>query len=104
MKAVKNVLGSYIKLCYVYVKFKWANQSYSSLKISQLINVQWRTCDKNGKQIFQWELEKLWSFDKARNDLIEKNRDMSSEKYILLDFAKYLSFSEVQKNSKIVNV
>ena len=28
---------------------------------------------------------------------------MVSEKYILLDFAKNLSFSEVQKNSKIVN-
>ena len=29
---------------------------------------------------------------------------MGCEKYILLDFAKYLSFSEVQKNSKVVNV
>ena len=29
---------------------------------------------------------------------------MGSEKYILLDFPKYLSFSEVQKNSKVVNV
>ena len=29
---------------------------------------------------------------------------MDSEKYILLDFAKYLSFSEVQKNNKVVNV
>ena len=29
---------------------------------------------------------------------------MGSEKYTLLDFAKYLSFSEVQKNSKDVNV
>ena len=29
---------------------------------------------------------------------------MSSEKYNLLDFTKYLSFSEVQKNSKVVNV
>ena len=29
---------------------------------------------------------------------------MSSESYILLDFTKYLSFSAVQKNCKIVNV
>ena len=72
MKAVKNVSTSYIKLCYVYVKFKWTNQSCSSSKISQLINVEWHTCDRNGKEFFQWKLEKLWSFDKARNILIEK--------------------------------
>ena len=29
---------------------------------------------------------------------------MGSEKYVLLDFAKYPSLSEVQKNSKVVNV
>ena len=29
---------------------------------------------------------------------------MGSEKSIPLDFAKYLSFSEAQKNSKVVNV
>ena len=29
---------------------------------------------------------------------------MDSEKYTLLGFAKHLSFSEVQKNSKVVNV
>ena len=49
----------------------------------------------------------FWSFDKARNVLIEKkkkNRDMGSKKYILLDLAKHLSFSEVQKNSKVINV
>ena len=26
----------------------------------------------NGKQLFQWKLEKIWSFDKARNVLIKK--------------------------------
>ena len=45
----------------------------------------------NGKQFFQRKLEKLWSCDKARNVLIEKNRDEGSGKYILLDFPKYLS-------------
>ena len=29
---------------------------------------------------------------------------MGSEKYILLDLAKHPSFSEMQKNSKVVNV
>ena len=29
----------------------------------------------SGKQLFQWKLEKGWSFDKARNILIENNRD-----------------------------
>ena len=43
---------------------------------NQPINVEWRTCDRNSKQ------EKLCSFDKARNVLIEKNEDMGSEKYI----------------------
>ena len=61
------------------------------------INVEWRTCDRNGKQ------EKLWSFDKARNFLIKENEGKGSEK-ISLDIAKYLSYSEVQKNSKIANV
>ena len=67
MKAVKNLLPTYIKLCYVYVKFKWANQSWLYSKINQ-----WML---NGKQLFQWKLEKIWSFDKARNVLIKKNKD-----------------------------
>ena len=59
----------------------------------------------NGKQFFQWKLEKLWLFHKARNVLLEKNRDEDSGKYILLDFAKYLKYhSERQKSSKISNI
>ena len=34
----------------------------------------------------------------------KKNRDIGSEADILLDFTKYLIFSEVQKNSKVVNI
>ena len=36
----------------------------------------------------------------------KKDKEMDSEKYIstTLGFAKYLSYSEVQKNSKVVNV
>ena len=44
-------------------------------------------------KVAQWKLEKLWSFKKARNVLIKKI-------YILLDFAQYLRFQEVVKNSK----
>ena len=50
MKAAKIFLTSYIKLCYVYVKL--TNESFSSSKISQYINVEWCTCDRNGKQFF----------------------------------------------------
>ena len=92
LKAV-NVLTSYTKLCYVYVQFKQANQSCSPLKTSQSINVEWRTCDKNG-----------WSFDKARNVLMEKIKIWAVENIFSLDFVKYLSYSEVQKNSKVVNI
>ena len=68
-----NVLTSYIKFCYAYVKFKRANQSCSPSKIRESINGKWRTCDRNGKQFFEWKQEKLWSFHEARNVLIEKN-------------------------------
>ena len=53
MKAVKNILTSYIKLCYVYVKLKRTNQSCSPSKVRRPINVEWRSCDRNGKQFFQ---------------------------------------------------
>ena len=40
----------------------------------------------------------------ARNVLIEKNKDMGSEKNIPLDFTECISYSKVQKKSKVVNV
>ena len=49
LKAV-NVLRSYIKLCYIYVHFKQANQTCSPSKNSQSISVEWRTSDRNDKQ------------------------------------------------------
>ena len=39
-----------------------------------------------------------------RNVLIEKNKDMGSEKNIPLDFTECISYSKVQKKSKVVNV
>ena len=47
-----NVLASYIKLCYAYLKFKQTSQSFSPSKVSQPINVEWRNCDSNDKQFF----------------------------------------------------
>ena len=47
---------------------------------------------RNGKQFFQWKQEKLLSFDKETSKMYISNR-----------FAKYLSYLEVQKNSKVVN-
>ena len=52
------------------------------------------------------KLEKLWSFDEVRNVLIKKNEiKMWAVKILFpLDFAIYLSYSEVQKNKKVDNV
>ena len=50
---------------------------------------------------------KLWSFDEARNVLIEKKNEIkiSAVKILFpLDFATYLSYSEVQKKRKVDNV
>ena len=46
------ILTSYINFCYVYVDFKQTSQSSSPSKISQSINGEWRTCDRNGKNSF----------------------------------------------------
>ena len=53
MKAAKKFLTGYIKLFHVYVKSSLTNQSCSSSKCSQSIRVEWRPCDRNGKQFFQ---------------------------------------------------
>ena len=68
----------YIKLCYVLN----SNQPIKVAHIQKLTNQS----VFNGKQFFQWKLEKF----EARNVPIEKNRDEGSGKYILLDIAKYL--------------
>ena len=81
-KLLTMFYSSYIKLCYAYVEFKRTNQSCSPSKISQSIKVEWRNCDKNEKQFFQWK--------KARNVLIEKKIEKWTVKNIfLLDFARY---------------
>ena len=83
MKTVKKILMSYIKLCYVYVKF---NEPIKVARLQKLTNQSMLNgALRNGNELFQWKLEKLWSFNKTRNVLTEKI-------YILLDFTKYLSF------------
>ena len=73
MKAAKNFLTGYIKLFHVYVKLSLTSQSCLSSKCSQPIRVEWRPCDRNGKQFFQWKLEKFLVVYKVGNVLIEKN-------------------------------
>ena len=52
-RAVNNALTSYIRLCNLYyIKPNRTNQSCSPSKISQSINVEWRTCDRNSKLFF----------------------------------------------------
>ena len=49
LKAVNNVLTSYVKFGYIYGNFKIANQGCSPSKFSQSSNDEWRTCHRNGK-------------------------------------------------------
>ena len=49
---------------------------------------------------FRKKQEKLLPFDKARNNLIEKIEIRAVKNIFPLDFAKYLSYSELQKNRR----
>ena len=76
LKSVSYPFNELIISNYIMFMFKTrANQSYSPSKISQSINVEWCTCDRNCQQFFKSEQEKLRSFFKAEV-LIEKNLDM----------------------------
>ena len=97
-----NVLTSYIKLCYVYVKFKRANQRCSPPKISQSINVEWRTCNRNGKR--KQGSKKNFARLRMRECSNKKIEIWAVKNISPLGLAKYLSYSEVQKNRKVVNV
>ena len=50
------------------------------------------TCDRNGNNSFSESKKKLWSFDEAKNVLIEKiwNKHMDSENFISTRF-RYIS-------------
>ena len=79
MKAVHNVLPGYIKLCYVYVKFKRANQvaylqklANQSVLNSALVIKMVNNYFSGSKGGCRRKQEKLWSFEKARKILIEK--------------------------------
>ena len=93
-----------VKVLYVYVyQSKRTNQSCSPSTISQSLNVEWRTSDRNCKQFIWWKQEKSWSFDKTRNSLIGKKIMIRVVKNIFpLDFTKYLSYLELQKRTKFL--
>ena len=75
----QKYLYVYIKLCYVYVKF---NEPIIVAHLQKLATQPtFNGALRNGNWFFRWKPEKLWSFNKARNVLIEKM-------YILLDFAR----------------
>ena len=38
-----------VNVLYVYLQFKWTNQSCSPSKISQSITIEWRNCDGSSK-------------------------------------------------------
>ena len=74
---------------------KLANQSmlHGALDLRQKLSV-----------ILLVRARKLRSFDKAGNVLIEKKLIYGMKDIFPRDFIKYLSYSEVQKDSKVVNV
>ena len=80
MKAVNNVLTSFVKFCYVYGNFK------KSIKVAHLQKLA-NQAMMNGALVI--EMTK-WLFNEARSVLIEK----------ILDFAIYLSYSECAKEQE----
>ena len=68
MKAFNNVLTTYIKFCYVHGNFKRANQNCSPSKISQSINGEWRTCDRNDNNSFSESKKNLIKLIMFRSD------------------------------------
>ena len=63
---------SIIKFCYVYIKFKRTNQSSAPSKISQSINVEWCTCDRNGKQLVIRNCKRTAKLPILRSDFRKK--------------------------------
>ena len=94
LNAVNNVLTSYIKFCYVYVNFKQSNKSSSPTKISQSINGEWRTCDRNGLviTILLVKARKVvwWSEERSNWKKRKRNKVMGCEKRISTRF-RYIS-------------
>ena len=75
---------------------KLANQSIlNDTVVMGMANNSWKR---------KWKQEKLWSFEKVWNVLIEKINIWAVTKLFPLDFANYLSYSEMQKNRNVVNI
>ena len=77
-----------VHVFYVNVQFKRTNQGCSPSKLANQSMLNGVAGDKNGQ-------EKLWSFDKARNVLVEKTKARAVKNILPLDFARYLGYSEV---------
>ena len=104
MKAANNVLTSFIKLRHVFVKLKQTNQNCSPSKLANQSML-------NGAIVIQMVNNSFSESNKNVCRLIKINCRLSEEidvwalKIIFsLDFAKCLCYSEVQRNSKVVNV
>ena len=55
------------------MKFKETNQIFSSLKISQSINTESSTCDRNNKRMYSWfyESKKLLGKKKKKQKMVK---------------------------------
>ena len=111
MKAVCNVLTSCIKLCNVYDKFQGTNQSAHLQKLAnqsklngalviELINSSFNKTKKNFDSLIKWG--RIHSNKKERKK--EKKKVWAVKKDFRINLAKYVNYSELRKNSKVVNV
>ena len=63
------------------MKFKESNQIFSSLKISQSINTESSTCDRNNKRMYSW-------FYESKKLLGKKKKTEDGENVLFKDLAK----------------
>ena len=67
------------------VKFKETNQIFSSLKISQSINTESSTCDRNNKRMYSWFYE-----SKKLLGCLMKRKEKKKQKMVKMSFLKIL--------------
>ena len=77
MKTVNNDLTSYTKLCFVMLN---SNESIKVARLQKVANQSMLTGVLLIERFFQWNKEKRWSFDKARNVLTWKKKRKNIDK------------------------
>ena len=77
MKTVNNDLTSYTKLCFVMLN---SNESIKVARLQKVANQSMLTGVLLIERFFQWNKEKRWPFDKARNVLIWKKKRKNIDK------------------------